>query len=210
MLAGRFGHLVPILVLAGTMGAKRKVPSSLSTACRAAGDSGHDRCRCAFRCTNHRVDPERSVTVAYRGDRPTRGTDPDESLLALACRGCVRDPLAARRQETSVAKFPVTGSYPPSGISGVIAEDGLGRRDAVVKLAKSVGSSFESFCWALAATTSTSALTCKRRGGSGFGDDSQQERRRLVRRCALSMKCLQSATVIRSRSLVHIRRFAES
>jgi K+-transporting ATPase ATPase A chain len=31
MLAGRFGHLIPILALAGTMGAKRKVPRSLGT-----------------------------------------------------------------------------------------------------------------------------------------------------------------------------------
>ena len=46
-----------------------------------------------------------------------------------------------------MAKFLVTGSYTQSGISGVIAEGGSGRRDAVGKLAKSVGGSLESFYW---------------------------------------------------------------
>ena len=45
-----------------------------------------------------------------------------------------------------MAKFLVTGGYTQSGISGVIAEGGSGRRDAVGKLAKSVGGSLESFC----------------------------------------------------------------
>jgi uncharacterized protein with GYD domain len=46
-----------------------------------------------------------------------------------------------------VAKYLFTGSYTQSGITGVIAEGGSGRRDAVAKLAKSVGGSLESFYW---------------------------------------------------------------
>jgi uncharacterized protein with GYD domain len=46
-----------------------------------------------------------------------------------------------------VAKYLFAGSYTQSGITGVIAEGGSGRRDAVAKLAKSVGGSLESFYW---------------------------------------------------------------
>jgi uncharacterized protein with GYD domain len=46
-----------------------------------------------------------------------------------------------------MAKYLLTGSYTQSGITGVIAEGGSGRRDAVGKLAKSVGGSLESFYW---------------------------------------------------------------
>ena len=47
-----------------------------------------------------------------------------------------------------MAKYLITGSYTTSGINGVIAEGGSGRRDAVGKLAESVGGKLESFYWA--------------------------------------------------------------
>jgi uncharacterized protein with GYD domain len=47
-----------------------------------------------------------------------------------------------------MVKYLYTGSYTQSGIKGVIAEGGTGRRDAVSKLAQSVGGSVESFYWA--------------------------------------------------------------
>jgi uncharacterized protein with GYD domain len=45
-------------------------------------------------------------------------------------------------------KYLITGSYTLSGIKGVLAEGGSGRRDAVEKLAASVGGSIESFHFA--------------------------------------------------------------
>jgi uncharacterized protein with GYD domain len=47
-----------------------------------------------------------------------------------------------------MAKYLYTGSYTHAGIKGVIAEGGTGRRDAVARLAESVGGSLESFYWA--------------------------------------------------------------
>ena len=44
-----------------------------------------------------------------------------------------------------MAKYLITGSYTQSGIAGVITEGGSSRRDAVAKLAKSVGGSLDSF-----------------------------------------------------------------
>lgn len=46
-----------------------------------------------------------------------------------------------------MAKYLYTGSYTPTGIKGVLAEGGSARRDAVVRLAESVGGSLESFYW---------------------------------------------------------------
>jgi uncharacterized protein with GYD domain len=46
-----------------------------------------------------------------------------------------------------VAKYLITGSYTQAGITGVIAEGGSGRREAVRKLAESVGGKLESFYW---------------------------------------------------------------
>jgi len=45
-------------------------------------------------------------------------------------------------------RYLVSGSYTVAGISGVLAEGGSGRRDAVAKLAESVGGSVESFYFA--------------------------------------------------------------
>ncbi len=45
-------------------------------------------------------------------------------------------------------KFLITGTYTPTGIKGVLAEGGSGRRDAVEKLASSLGGSVESFYFA--------------------------------------------------------------
>jgi len=45
-------------------------------------------------------------------------------------------------------KYLITGSYTLSGIKGVQAEGGSGRRDAVDKLAASLGGSIESFHFA--------------------------------------------------------------
>jgi uncharacterized protein with GYD domain len=45
-------------------------------------------------------------------------------------------------------KYLITGSYTPSGIKGVLGEGGTGRRDAVEKLASSMGGSIESFHFA--------------------------------------------------------------
>jgi len=45
-------------------------------------------------------------------------------------------------------KYLVTGSYTLSGIKGVLAEGGSARRDAVDKLAASLGGSLESFHFA--------------------------------------------------------------
>jgi uncharacterized protein with GYD domain len=42
-------------------------------------------------------------------------------------------------------RYLVTGSYTLSGIQGVLAEGGSGRRDAVAKLATSLGGTLESF-----------------------------------------------------------------
>jgi uncharacterized protein with GYD domain len=42
-------------------------------------------------------------------------------------------------------KYLITGSYTQAGIKGVIGEGGSGRRDAVEKLASSVGGRLESF-----------------------------------------------------------------
>ena len=44
-------------------------------------------------------------------------------------------------------KYLYTGSYTSAGIKGVIAEGGSARRDAVVRLAESVGGTLESFYW---------------------------------------------------------------
>lgn len=45
-------------------------------------------------------------------------------------------------------KYLVTGGYTVSGIKGVLAEGGSGRREAVDKLAASLGGSIESFYFA--------------------------------------------------------------
>lgn len=45
-------------------------------------------------------------------------------------------------------KYLVTGSYTLTGIKGVLAEGGSGRRDAVDKLAASLGGSIDSFHFA--------------------------------------------------------------
>jgi uncharacterized protein with GYD domain len=45
-------------------------------------------------------------------------------------------------------RFLVSGSYTVNGIKGVLAEGGSGRRDAVAKLAASVGGRVESFYFA--------------------------------------------------------------
>lgn len=45
-------------------------------------------------------------------------------------------------------KYLVTGSYTLNGIKGVLAEGGSARRDAVDKLAASLGGSIESFHFA--------------------------------------------------------------
>ena len=45
-------------------------------------------------------------------------------------------------------KYLVTGSYTLNGIKGVLAEGGSGRRDAVDRLAASLGGSIESFHFA--------------------------------------------------------------
>ena len=42
-------------------------------------------------------------------------------------------------------KYLITGSYTVSGIKGVLAEGGTGRRDAVAKLSSSLGGTLESF-----------------------------------------------------------------
>jgi uncharacterized protein with GYD domain len=44
-----------------------------------------------------------------------------------------------------VAKYLISGSYTPTGLKGVLAEGGSGRRNAVEKLAASVGGTVESF-----------------------------------------------------------------
>lgn len=46
-----------------------------------------------------------------------------------------------------MAKYLLSGSYTQSGIKGVLAEGGSSRRDAVERLAESVGGSLESFYW---------------------------------------------------------------
>ncbi len=45
-------------------------------------------------------------------------------------------------------KYLITGSYSVDGIKGVLAEGGTGRRDAVAKLATSLGGRVESFYFA--------------------------------------------------------------
>ncbi len=45
-------------------------------------------------------------------------------------------------------KYLITGSYTLSGIKGVLAEGGSARREAVEKLASSMGGSIESFHFA--------------------------------------------------------------
>ena len=45
-------------------------------------------------------------------------------------------------------KYLVTGNYTPTGIKGVLGEGGSGRRDAVEKLASSLGGKIESFYFA--------------------------------------------------------------
>ena len=45
-------------------------------------------------------------------------------------------------------KYLITGSYTLTGIKGVLAEGGNGRRDAVEKLASSLGGGLESFYFA--------------------------------------------------------------
>ena len=45
-------------------------------------------------------------------------------------------------------KYLITGGYSLDGIKGVMAEGGSGRRDAVAKLATSIGGSVESFHFA--------------------------------------------------------------
>jgi uncharacterized protein with GYD domain len=52
-------------------------------------------------------------------------------------------PRGLRRE--SMPKYLVSGSYTTSGIKGVLAEGGSGRRDAVAKLASSLGGRLESF-----------------------------------------------------------------
>lgn len=46
-----------------------------------------------------------------------------------------------------MAKYLFTGSYTLAGVNGVLSEGGSGRRDAVSRLAESVGGSLESFYW---------------------------------------------------------------
>lgn len=45
-------------------------------------------------------------------------------------------------------KYLITGTYTLTGIKGVLAEGGIGRRDAVEKLASSLGGRVESFYFA--------------------------------------------------------------
>ena len=45
-------------------------------------------------------------------------------------------------------KYLITGTYTLTGIKGVLAEGGSGRRDAVERLASSLGGSLESFYFA--------------------------------------------------------------
>ena len=45
-------------------------------------------------------------------------------------------------------KYLITGGYTASGIKGVISEGGSGRRDAVAKLASSVGGKLDSMYFA--------------------------------------------------------------
>lgn len=45
-------------------------------------------------------------------------------------------------------KYLITGNYTLTGIKGVLAEGGSGRRDAVEKLASSLGGGLESFYFA--------------------------------------------------------------
>ena len=45
-------------------------------------------------------------------------------------------------------KYLITGSYTVDGIKGVLGEGGSGRRDAVEKVASSLGGSLESFYFA--------------------------------------------------------------
>jgi uncharacterized protein with GYD domain len=45
-------------------------------------------------------------------------------------------------------KYLISGNYTRTGIQGVLAEGGSGRRDAVEKLASSLGGSLESFYFA--------------------------------------------------------------
>ena len=47
-----------------------------------------------------------------------------------------------------MAKYLITGSYTVNGIKGVLSEGGTSRRDAVAKLAASVGGTLESFYFA--------------------------------------------------------------
>jgi uncharacterized protein with GYD domain len=42
-------------------------------------------------------------------------------------------------------KYLISGSYTAAGIKGILAEGGSGRRDAVAKLASSLGGRLESF-----------------------------------------------------------------
>ena len=46
-----------------------------------------------------------------------------------------------------MAKYMFTGSFTQSGITGLAAEGGSRRRDAVGKLAESVGGKLESYYW---------------------------------------------------------------
>jgi uncharacterized protein with GYD domain len=46
-------------------------------------------------------------------------------------------------------KYLITGSYTRDGIKGVLAEGGRGRRDAVAKVAESLGGSLDSFYFAV-------------------------------------------------------------
>jgi uncharacterized protein with GYD domain len=57
-------------------------------------------------------------------------------------------------------KYRISGNYTTSGISGVMAEGGSARREAVVKLAESVGGSVESFYFAFGADDSSSPSIC--------------------------------------------------
>jgi uncharacterized protein with GYD domain len=50
-----------------------------------------------------------------------------------------------RGRRAIMPRYLVTGSYTVTGIKGVLAEGGSGRRDAVAKLASSLGGRLESF-----------------------------------------------------------------
>lgn len=47
-----------------------------------------------------------------------------------------------------MAKYLIEASYTPSGMKGVLAEGGNGRKNAIEKLAQSMGGSLESFYFA--------------------------------------------------------------